>query len=278
MGEEELKEEVEKPKEEPEKEPEEKEVPAEPEYSEIEKTAMKIGWNPTHKGERDFVSAEEFIIRSKEIQDTMSAQQKAMNKKITDLERGIKNINAHNESVYRAQVAKLKSEVVKLQTQRRQAVEDGDNKTVDQIDAQIDRIDKIPDTPPSTETPQNPEFEAWRDKNDWYDQDTELKAYADAQGAAPEFQGLPYSVLLDKVTERVKTMFPDKFPELKKKSTPPAPTVEPSTPRKTTSSKSKHTYADLTDSQKKMCDEFVKLGAMTREQYIKDLEDIGELK
>ncbi|MHC4753458.1 MAG: hypothetical protein ACYTFW_26800, partial [Planctomycetota bacterium] len=83
----------------PDKKPEE--TPPEPEYTDIEKTAMKIGWNPDHKGERDFVSAEEFIIRGKEIQDTMSTQLKSTNKKITDLERGIQDIKAQKRSTGR---------------------------------------------------------------------------------------------------------------------------------------------------------------------------------
>ncbi|MHC4753457.1 MAG: hypothetical protein ACYTFW_26795 [Planctomycetota bacterium] len=157
-------------------------------------------------------------------------------------------------------------------------MEDGDNKAVGEIDEQIDRINKIPDDPPATAAPKsNPEFEAWRNKNDWYDADTELKAYADAQGAAPEFQGLPYATLLNRVTERVKKMFPDRFPEAVKKKIPAAPTVEAPTKTRKTTSKSKNTFADLTDSQKRTCNEFVKLGVMTQEEYIKDLEDLGEL-
>ena len=256
------------------------EKPAEPEYNDIEKTAMRIGWNPKHEsGDREYVSAEDFIIRSKEIQNTMSKEMKAQNRKLSSLERTIGDLKTHNDSVYKAQVAKLKTEIGTLRTQRRQAVEDGDDKAVRDIDNRIDQIDQIPDEAPTTQTKPNPEFEAWKDKNDWYEADTELKNYADAQGGAPEFQGLPYGVMLDKVKERVQKMFPDKFPKPKEKITPAASSVEkPAGKKSLDKDKQKFTYKDLTDDQKRMCDEFEKHGAMTRKEYIKSLEDAGFLE
>ena len=59
MGEEDVKQEI---------KPEEKPAEKPAEQNDVEKLAIKIGWNPDYEGsEREFVSAEDYILRSKEI-------------------------------------------------------------------------------------------------------------------------------------------------------------------------------------------------------------------
>jgi hypothetical protein len=257
----------------PEKAPEK-----EPDFNEIEQVAMKIGWNPKHKeGDREYVSAEDFIVRSKEIQGTMSKQLKTQTKKIDALTDGLRNLKNHNEAVFKANVASVKREVAKLKAERNEAAEDGDKDIVANIDAQIKELEKTPTELPKEAQQPDPAFLEWKEDNAWYENDKELRAYADAQGEAPEFKGLPYETLLKKVTGRVKKMFPEKFGETKEATkTPSAQTVEAAKIRG--GGKKKFTFSDLTSEQKKLCKTFEDTGVMKRDEYIADLVKIGELK
>ena len=103
-----------------------------------------------------------------------------------------------------------------------------------------------------------------------------MRQYADAQGASEEFRGMSEKRLYAAVTKRVKEMFPDKFP--KKTEKPSVAPVDTPTPPKKTEKKSKHTFNDLTEDQKDLCKFFEKQGLKTRDEYIQELEQIGELK
>jgi hypothetical protein len=249
-----------------------------PIYTEVESLAMQIGWNPNHEGERDFVSAKDFIVRSKEIQDTMSTQLKNQDTKLSNLENSLNEVKQHHSRVYKAEVAKLKLEVSRLKTEKNKAISDGDHAKVEEIDGRIKEIEKIPEEVPATSAKKpNPEYEAWLEKNPWYESDSELKQYAITQGNSSEFEGLPYTTMLNKVTERVKAMFPEKFKTADKQK--PVQTVETPQAKKKTEdkSKSKYKFSDLTEAQKKQCRDFVRLGVMKEEEYIEDLAKLGAI-
>jgi len=243
------------------------------ELTPVEQLAVEIGWNPNHKsGDREFVSADDYIRRSKDIQSTQTKQNKGLKRQVEDLQVGLNMIQQHNDTVYKVQVKALKSRVRELQGRRREALEDNDAEAVSAIDSQIKEIDDIPNELPVkqiTTTP--PEFEEWVEKNKWYTQSDEMRAYADAQGTNnPEINGLPFGKLLNEVGKLVKSKFPEEF------DAPIAPriaAVEPAgTRRKAAGAKSKYTYSDLSKSQQNICDHLVKIGLKTEEEYIKDLE------
>ena len=53
---------------------------------EVEEIAMKLGWNPDHTGDdRPYVGPKEFILRSREIQDTTAKQLRATRRETSDL-------------------------------------------------------------------------------------------------------------------------------------------------------------------------------------------------
>jgi hypothetical protein len=252
--------------------------------SNIEKIAIKLGWNPDHEGgDRAYVGAEEYILRSREIQDTSKKQLKSTRRQVSDLERGLEALKRHNEQVYEVQVANLKKEIRKLKKERKEADEDGNTELVKELDKEIEEIDKIPAKAPVPETKSNPDFIKWLDKNSWYENDKEMQIYADIQGQSADLAGLPASKFYDAITDRVKKHFPEKFEaegKVDKKTTetkePKATSVEGPTPRRTR--QPKFTYKDLSDEQKKNCKFFVDRGVMSQEDYIKQLADIGQLK
>jgi hypothetical protein len=249
--------------------------------SEVEQLAQKIGWNPNHEeGDRKFVSAEDYILRSKEIQTTQSKQARSLKREMETMKNGLKMLEKHNNTVYQVQLKALRSRIGELEGHRKNAVEDGDTAAVTAIDTQIKEIRDIPEELPQTE-PLEPskEYIEWEEKNPWYSENKEMRQYADYQGENnPEFKALPLSKVFAEITKLVKKRFPENFPE--EKAPEPKPrvaavegggvkTVEKS------KSKSKYGYKDLSREQQDACDFFVKnVEGMTRERYIEELEMI----
>ena len=271
---------------------EEKEVEKQPEggeqkdTSDVEALAVKLGWNPNYDGdERAFVSAEDFILRSKEIQNTMSKQLKGTKREIDELKRGIGMLKSHNETVYKVQVKALKSKIRELQTQRKEAVEDGDSSAVTMIDSQIKEINDIPESLPQDQMqPTPPEMVAWMEENEWYTDNEDMKSYADYQGQFnPELKGLPFPKLLKEVAKLVKTKFPEEFPAEKatvpgKADKPKVAAVEGATGRRSGKVTTKNKFSDLSREQQDIAKHLERNSIMTVEEYIADLEKIAEAR
>lgn len=255
-----------------EKEVEEKK---EKELSDVEKLAVEIGWNPDYEGDdREFVGAKEYILKSKEIQNTQTKQNKSLKRELEDVKRGMGMLQQHNDTVYKVQVKNLKSKIKELESHREEAVSDGDSKAVAAIDTQIKDLNEIPDELPKVDVAEpTEEFVKWEEKNPWYNDDKEMRAFADTIGKEYAAKNLPLEKVFELVSKEVKRVFPEKFPEPKKR--PSAPAVEgggtKSSGKKSTS---KYSYNDLSREQQDACDFFVKQGVMTQDQYIKELEII----
>ena len=247
----------------------------EPQLTDIEQLAVKIGWNPDHEGgDREFVSAEDFILRSKEIQATANKQNKSLKKKVDDLTKGLNLLQEHNDTVYKVQVKALKSRIKELEGRRKEAVEDGDTEAVTAIDDQIREIRDIPEELPVERVNAVPEeFEEWIENNGWYNANREMRAYADAVGKEYAEKKLPLSKVYEMVTRDVKKVFPENFKD--EKSAPSAPAVEGAsrTTRKS-AAKSKYTFNDLSREQQDICRQLVKMGLKTEREYIDELAEI----
>jgi len=234
--------------------------------SEIESLATELGWRPKDEfSGDDFIDAATYIRKSRDIQDTMKSHIKEQKQQLSEMNSSVAELKAHNERVYKAEVARLKAEVETLKKEKRTAIEDGDITRVDELDEKIDGLKEamVEPKPETAKTTANPEFEDWVKDNNWYLKDPEMAAYADT--IADKHTGAPFKRLAALVTNQVKEMFPDKFSV--NRSTPTAPSVE-GAGRKTTT---KFTKADLTDSQKSIMKQFVRQGIMTEKQYIKDI-------
>lgn len=253
------------------------EEPKEP--GNVEALATKLGWNPNYDGdEREFVSAEKYILRSREIQDTTSKQLKVQRREVEKLQQGLEALKAHNETVYKVQVANLKKELSSLKKQRKEADEDGDTSLVRELDNKINDIEKIPSEVKVPKSQSNPEFDKWLEKNDWYETDEEMRIYADIQGDPkinPDLAGLSHKKFYAAIRKRVKEKFPEYFGQATKEK-PAAAAVEGSTPTKRAGKK--FTMRDLSEDQKKYAKLFAEQGIMKTEDYIADLVKIGELK
>lgn len=256
------------------------------EPTDIEILAKEMGWNKDYSGgDREYVDARTFILRSKEIQNTMRDQIKTQNAEIKDLGNQISNtmkqFQEHQVKVHKAEVAKLESEIGALKRELKEAVRDSDEERADEIQKQIDAKKAAANVPPPVVTqeqkPPHPLFKPWLEKNPWYQTNEEMKAYADALYANEP--GLPYDRVLKHIDKKMREHFPEQFESENRgdeKVKPKAPPAEGGD--KKTKKKKVFTYDDLSPSQKEICDAAVKMKATTVEKYIEGLVTIGELK
>ena len=241
---------------------EEQKPEEEDESGEVETLAAEIGWRPD--GELD---AKDYILKSKDIQDTMRTHIKDQKSQLSGLGTAVKELKVHNERVYKAEVRQLKGELSTLKAKKKEAIEEGDVDAVDKLDDEIDGVKEAMVKPEKVEA-DNPEYEGWVKNNDWYEKDKEMKEYANAIVA--ENPGASFKRITALVDKKVKAMFPDKFDgKAKAKASP----VEGSS-RKIASSR--FTESDLTSGQKSIMRDFVKMGIMSKKDYIADIQKTQE--
>jgi len=244
---------------------------AAPEIDPIESKAREMGWKPQEEfsGEpHDWVDAREFVGR-KPLFDRLHEQ----GRQIKGLEKTLKATTEHVQKV--GEIA-YKRAVSELQKERRTAIEDADARRVNEIDQELGELkqDRAQAAQQTNEPPA--EFTNWVEKNSWFNTDRELFDFACAAFDAHQKRNPNVNLdeALAEVTKVTKRAYPEKFGQ--KPAAPTHSAVEGSkTPTQTRRGPG---YGDLSDDQKRVCDNFVKSGVLTRDQYIKQLADIGELR
>lgn len=255
----------------------------EPEYTATELKAMEKGWNPDKESipeGKEWINADEFL-RNEQFFNEIHKLKREINMTKRDYE----ELKKHHLKV--AAVEQEKALRMLLQ-QKERALEDDDHKAVVDIDNKILDIKTKQAQPKQANTGSNNEafresYSEWIQENRWYENNAEMRTAADDIGAgyfARNKGNVSPDDLYEYVTKQVKRMYPDEF-AVASKSTPrsKATTVESAgrgrgTPRKTGV---KFTERDLNDEQRRVMNRFVKTGALTKDEYIKQLVDIGEL-
>lgn len=252
----------------------------------IEKLAEKLGWRKDHKGD-DAVDAATYILRSREIQDTMREHNKDLKNQLSTIQGAVEALKQHNEKVYRADVKRMQAEIEELRKQKRAAVELADVEKVDELDQKIEDIQSdIKEEEEKSKEPTdfvNPIYDEWIKDNEWYLTDNEMAAYADT--VAQQYQGAPLDRIYKLVRQKVAEVWPEKFvnevPEEKpvsKVAAKPVPKAAPNPVEagKQRGSSNTFTVADLTPEQQTIMKQFVASGIMTEEQYVKDIAKLQE--
>ena len=251
--------------------------PAEPTKPEVtvEDLAIKIGWNPNYKGENS-IDATTYILKSREIQDTMHDQNTGLKDQLTNMQGSVDALKEHNERVYKSDVRKMQGEIETLKNEKRAAVELADVGKVDAIDKQIDDLEKdltVPTTKPTETT--NPVYADWVKDNQWYLTEPEMATYAES--VAQQYQGAPLERIYSLIRQRVAEVFPDKFesPASAKAAKPVGPSSPVEAPTNSGPTPT-FTSANLTPDQTAIMNQFVKTGVMTEKQYINDIANMQE--
>lgn len=186
------------------------------------KKAMEMGYNPDYDGDNK-VTPEEFVSR-KPLYDT----QRKLKRRIRDLEQTVVRTKQVSEKLLESQQAELLS---KLEAQKAKAVEDGDTAKVLEVHSKIEEQKNKPVE--QTQQSVNPEYQAFLDRNSWYEDDSDMQGWAD--GTALRYkQSKPNasdSDVIAHIEKRVKEVFSHKFESRSKKPSVESPSRGPSRPR-----------------------------------------------
>lgn len=246
--------------------------------SETENLAIELGWNPDHEGE-DAVDAKTFILRSRDIQDTMRKTNKDNKRKIDNLQKGIKDIKDYYHKLDETRAEKMASEIIRLNDERYTAIEEGDVDKVKGLDKDIKAAEKEAE-PIMDEDDDNPVFDEWVSDNKWYGTDDEMTQYADEQSKLSKYKGVPYQRVLQMIEKSAMDIFSDKFksngkPDKQTTKEKIIPKVEGTKAR---SSKRTPSVSDLDAEQKEMMKNILSVDdSLTQKEYLKGLQEMGEI-
>lgn len=237
------------------------------EYSDVERRAMEQGWQPEdqYTGNGKWRSAEEFLDRGELFSkiDELNRRDKVNQATLNEMKRHLKRVR---ETEYNRALETLKA-------RKEQALEDGDHRRVVEIDDQIantknqagrelaamDQPVQVPDAP-------SPQFVAWVNRNNWYQNDRVMRAAADAIGEELVTSGERNPTrIFEEVEKRIKKEFPQKFNNPNRQK-PGA--VESGTRGNSGSGKG----FQLTAEETQVMNKFVKAGLMTKDEYIADIK------
>lgn len=260
----------------------------EPQTPDYESEARAQGWvgQEEFRGrETDWVDAETFVKRGREILPIVRKNNEKLLKELQEARKiaeeareTAKEFQKFQKEQYERKAKELEGQLSELRAARREAISSGDGERVDQIEEAQDAIKqelheakeaaKVAPKAPEQEAKPDQALQAWLDKNEWFGTDVRTTGIANGLGEAlrrenPQLVGQAF---LDKLDEELAATFPDKFG--KKKVANPMEGAGSAPSGRVP--KSKASYESLPGDAKAACDRFVKQGLMTREEYVKD--------
>ena len=241
------------------------------ELSPVEQRAMEMGWRPKEEfsgDEADFIDAKEFVSR-KPLFDKIEGQSKQLKNVTKALEALKVHYTKVQETEYNRALASLKAE-------RKQALTNSDGDEFERIDDEIKRVEaakqvveEAQKTPVvQEEPPAAPEFQAWTNKNRWYQNDEPMTAYADKLGTRLASLGHSPGDVLVQVEKAVRKEFPHKFRNPNKDAAPDVANGGQPVAKNTGKE------PELSEQERNVMNALVRSGTMTKEQYLKDLKAI----
>lgn len=234
----------------------------------------KDEWVESGKSADEWRPAKEFVDRGELFKSihTTKRELKQTQAQLSALER-------HHQHVFER--AK-KTALDELKRDRRQAMIEQDPEAVEAIEEQIEETQKQFEVErqqlvvaQQVAHPQSPpEFDSWKEKNDWYEIDEDMHDYADASGLIyiQKNPSAKPAEVLKHVDAKMKKQFPDKF-ETKKVA--PSPTLASD---KTLRANKKTDGFELDEMEKDIMKGILATGIITKEQYIADLKKAKGVK
>ena len=261
----------------------------------VEKEARLFGWVPKEEfrgSETDWVDAEVFVKRGKEINPILRKNNELLMKKLDEKAKEIDSIKASVEEFKKFQkesferkAAEYEIELAALKTKKREAIAAGNGDLVVDLDDQIDEIkeaqkevkkeaEKKPE-PTKTEAqvsvPEDPELQGWLGRNTWFGEDTEMTDVANGLGASVrrQFPHLTGRAFLDKLDEKIVEYFPHKVLGNKAKGS----AVDSTGNVRSGGGSGKKSYDNLPADAKEACDRFIANGWIKSKQEYVDTYD-----
>lgn len=241
--------------------------------SPIEQEAVEEGWIPKHEWvaagnkEEEWRPARDFKERGELF--------RRIDQLTTDLKTTRSTLGALKGHYEKVKESEFQRAYETLKQEKRQALEQGDAGAVVDIDEKIAEIketqkQQAAETTVPQEQQVHPDFTSWVSKNSWYTSNTEMQNFADSIGRAYALSkpGVAPNDVLKYVSTKVKQAFPEKFENPKR--TEPSP-VEGSKGTRTTSKSESY---ELSVDEERVMNKLVRQGAITKEDYIRDLKQI----
>ena len=268
----------------------------EQEQHQVEKEARIFGWVPKEEfrgSDSDWVDAEVFVKRGKEINPILRKNNELLMKKLDEKAKEIDSIKASVEEFkafqqesFERKAAEYEVQIAQLKTQKREAIAAGDGDLVVDIDDQIDSLKdaqkeakaeakKKAEEPAKTEAqvsiPNDPDLQSWLGRNQWFGDDIEMTNVANGLGESVrrQFPHLSGRAFLEKLDEKIVEYFPHK--SLGKKAKGSAVDSTGNVRGGTTSGKK--SYDNLPDDARQACDRFIKNGWIKSKQEYVDSYD-----
>lgn len=236
-------------------------TPADP----YEDKAREQGWKPKeeYEGEPEkWKPAKEFVERGE-----LFSKIDSMGKELKETRKALKMLQEHHTKVKESEYNRAVQELKSLQKQHLEEGNSDEYLRTSELLTDLKAEQKAREviekqTPP----PVDPRFNDWVSENKWYNQDTEMKEFADTvgMGYAQRNPGLDPEDVLEYVTKQVKSRFKEKF--INPNRTKPSSVEGASAPAASKGS------IELTDEERKVMNSFIRTGVMTKDAYLEEIK------
>lgn len=236
------------------------------EVSPVQQEALSQGWVPKEEFDGDeerWVDAGEFVRRGE-----LFRKIESQSKELKDVKRALNELAKHNAKVREVEYARA---IAALKVEKKTALSEGDADRVVDLD---DKIDLVKDQQKQLQQQQvqqvvpqevDPAFGAWVQKNSWYENNPEMRKFADRLGVVLAAEMSPTEVLKE-VEKEVKERYKDKF---RNPNRDRAGAVEGVSNRQ---GKTSGADIELSDVEKTVMKTLVDGGHITKEEYLKQLK------
>lgn len=255
------------------------EVVEEKVLSPIEETAVEQGWVPKEewvqagKDADDWRPAKEFVDRGELYKTIHTAK-----RELKQTQQALTALTQHNRMIFEKAHQKALAD---LKRERRMAVKEGDVDRVEEVEEQIEETVRehqeqvqAQTTAAVTATAQPPaEYQIWVERNTWYNQDQDMREFADATGLIhmQKNPGIAPGEVLKYVESKVKKTFADKFGTQRKAAPNAVTTVDKTAGNKPRTTK--ETF-ELSSDERNVMNTLVRQGVLTEGEYIEQLKKV----
>jgi DNA repair ATPase RecN len=236
-----------------------------------EAEASEQGWTPKDdwKGpEEKWTDAKTFVERGEKIAGILKSKVDRLEHRVENLTEANKKFGEYHKQTLESQRKKNAERISELEGQLAQSITDGDGQAYTKTQREIDSLKSEDVGPVDDAQAWNQMAQSWATENPWYASNRKLARYADGISDEIRAEGYNGQAYFAELSRRVQEDFPEEFENPNKSK---ASGVEEPGQLSTADSKVK-TYENLPTDAKAACNDFVKEGFMTREDFIKQYE------
>ncbi len=249
----------------------------------IRELAIEVGWNPDHDGSdgKPFVDARTYLRNANVIAQKQKRTIDKLQSNIDEIRRDIKTTMELQGKVAAKQIDDLRKQ---LTAARKDAILEADVARVEELDAEIDKLEDagVDAKTASAQANDDPEFNDFLDRNSWYGEDEVYTAYADRvadkYAAKVKSGAMTYGDMLLRVEEEVKVAMEKKGNGTQVATKQQKPATKPAGgnstavagAQRTGSTKTRKTINDLPDLARDIARRSVRRGEFKSEQEYVD--------